>query len=232
MHEAAELCPIFEGVTYEKLEGYRSLQWPVHSDGTDEPLLFTKGFPFPDRKAKFYPLEWIEPCEERNAQCDLHLNNGRVLEHFEVGNQTYLVPGLKEITPDTFLEVPPELAAERGIVDGSLIELTSKDGCLTVRAIVTDRVRGSQLYMAMNTPHSPVNKLTGARVDRDTHTPAYKELAVSLRVIGKEDPPLPPTNFRFGRPTPQRGVEVERKWKRADYVEPGAELAQLKMRKR
>jgi formate dehydrogenase major subunit len=86
--------------------------------------------------------------------------------------------------------------------------------------------------MAMNTPHSPVNKLTGPRTDRATHTPAYKELAVSLKVIGKADPPLPPTNFRFGHPTPQRGVEVERKWRRPDYVEPGAELVQLKMTKR
>jgi len=44
MLEAAGLCPIFEGVTYERLEGYKSLQWPVHTDGTDEPLLFTKQF--------------------------------------------------------------------------------------------------------------------------------------------------------------------------------------------
>ncbi len=29
-------------------------------------------------------------------------------------------------------------------------------------------------------------------------------------------------NFRYsGRPTPQSGVEVERKWKRADYQMPG-----------
>ena len=50
MAEAASLCPIFAGVTYERLEGYKSLQWPVHEDGTDEPLLFTKKFPFPDGK--------------------------------------------------------------------------------------------------------------------------------------------------------------------------------------
>jgi formate dehydrogenase major subunit len=33
--------------------------------------------------------------------------------------------------------------------------------------------------------------------------------------------PLPRINFRFGHPTPQNGVEVERKWKRADYAPPG-----------
>jgi formate dehydrogenase major subunit len=34
--------------------------------------------------------------------------------------------------------------------------------------------------------------------------------------------PLQPLNFRYsGKPTPQMGVEVERKWKRADYRFPG-----------
>jgi formate dehydrogenase major subunit len=33
--------------------------------------------------------------------------------------------------------------------------------------------------------------------------------------------PLPRINSRFGHPTPQNGVEVERKWKRPDYIVPG-----------
>jgi formate dehydrogenase major subunit len=34
--------------------------------------------------------------------------------------------------------------------------------------------------------------------------------------------PLKPLNFRYsGKPTPQPGVEVERKWKRKDYRMPG-----------
>ena len=33
-------------------------------------------------------------------QYDLHLNNGRLLEHFEQGSMTYRSPGIKEITPE------------------------------------------------------------------------------------------------------------------------------------
>src|ERR1700738_1206262 len=39
--EIASLTPLFAGVTYERLEGFKSLQWPVAKDGTDQPLLFT-----------------------------------------------------------------------------------------------------------------------------------------------------------------------------------------------
>src|SRR5260370_29764175 len=55
MQELASLTPLFAGITYERLEGWKSLQWPVHPDGTDEPLLFTKLFNFSDRKAPFFP---------------------------------------------------------------------------------------------------------------------------------------------------------------------------------
>jgi len=42
-----------------------------------------------------------------------------------------------------------------------------------------------------------------------------------MRVLPERgESPLPRTNHRFGRPTPQRGVEVERKWQRADYRQP------------
>jgi formate dehydrogenase major subunit len=229
MEEAAGLVPIFSGVTYERLAGYKSLQWPVHADGTDEPLLFTKKFPFPDGKANFFNMEWIEPCEQVSEEYDLHVNNGRVLEHFEVGNMTYKSAGITSLVPDTFVEVSPELAKERGIEEGMLVELKSRHGWVKVRVVVTDRVQGKQLYMGMNTLEFPVNRLTGAYVDRATHTPAYKELAVQMRILGQEAPPLPRSNFRFGHPTPQTGVEVERKWKRPDYRMPGPKLVQLDM---
>jgi formate dehydrogenase major subunit len=43
--------------------------------------------------------------------------------------------------------------------------------------------------------------------------------------------PLPRKNSRFGHPTPQNGVEVERKWKRPDYSPPGNGLVQLQTKK-
>jgi formate dehydrogenase major subunit len=58
MHECASLAPLFAGVTYDRVAGYTSLQWPVAINGTDEPLLYTKGFHMPEGKAYLYPLDW------------------------------------------------------------------------------------------------------------------------------------------------------------------------------
>ena len=227
--EIASLTPLFAGVTYDRLEGFKSLHWPVAKDGTDQPLLFTKQFAFPDGKARLFPLSLTETTDQPNAEFDLHLNNGRLLEHFHEGNMTYRSEGIREKTPDTFVEVSPELARERGIQSGTWVQLTSRYGQLRVRALVTDRVQGKELYMPMNSVEIPVNRLTSSHTDPVTHTPAYKEASVHLRVLAEVgESPLPRTNHRFGHPTPQHGVEVERKWKRADYNIPsGNGLVQI-----
>ena len=229
MDEVAELTPLMAGVSYQRLEGYKSLQWPVAADGSDQPLLYTKAFQFPDGKARLFPLAWREPAERPDEEFDLHLNNGRLLEHFHEGNLTYRSAGIQERTPDTFVEVSSELAQARGIETGSLVQLTSRHGSVRVRALVTDRVRDGELYMPMNSSSSPVNILTGNHTDPATHTPAYKETAVRLQVLAaKGESPLPRTNSRFGHPTPQRGVEVEAKWRQPGYRFPGKELVQIK----
>ncbi len=222
MKEAASLSPIFAGVTYERLDGYKSLQWPVAEDGTDSPLLFTEKFNFPDGKAKFFPIEWVEPCEEVSEEFSLHLNNGRLLEHFQQGAMTYRSDGIRRITPTNFVEVSPELAKERNLEDGTTVMLRSPHGEATVPVVVTNRVQGTELYMPMNSTEQPVNRLTSSNVDRATHTPAFKETSVELTVVSEGGPnPLPPENFRHGHPTPQTGVEVERKWQRPGYSMPG-----------
>jgi formate dehydrogenase major subunit len=222
MDEIASLTPMFAGVNYERLAGYKSLQWPVAADGTDEPLLYTKRFAFPDGKARLFPVSWIGPTDRPDAEFDLHLNNGRLLEHFHEGNLTYRTEGIREKTPDTFVEVSPELAEQRGIQSGTWVHLISRYGKVRVRALVTDRVQGKELYMPMNSVESPVNRLTSSHTDPVTNTPAYKEASVRLKVLAEVgESPLPRINSRFGHPTPQDGVEVERKWKRADYAPPG-----------
>jgi formate dehydrogenase major subunit len=194
-------------------------------------LLYTKEFFFPDGKARLFPLRWQEAPEQPDAEFDLHLNNGRLLEHFHEGNLTYRTTGVREKTPDTFVEVSPDLARERGVQTGTWVNLTSRYGRVRVRAVVTDRVHGKQLYMPMNSVESPINRLTSSHTDPVTHTPAFKEVSVHMTVLPEIGAsPLPRTNSRWGQPTPQRGVEVERKWQRADYRTPGPQLVQIQPR--
>lgn len=223
MDELASVSPIHAGVSYERLEGYNTLQWPVAPDGTDQPILYLNGFPFPDGKARFYPVDFHEPDESPNEEFDLFLNNGRQLEHFHEGNMTYRVDGIRHESPERYIEISEELAQERGIQSGSWLRVTSRHGTLKIKALVTSRVHGKQVYIPLFSREGPVNILTGSHADTPTHTPAYKETAVKIRLLSENgENPLKPLNFRYsGKPTPQPGVEIERKWKRPDYRFPG-----------
>lgn len=227
MAEAASLTPLFAGVSYERLEGWDSQLWPVKADGTSSPLLYENSFAFPDGKARLYPVHWTPPYKPGTG-FDLFINNGRLLEHFHEGNMTYRSEGLTHKVPGPWLEVSPELAKERGIKNGSLVRLTSPYGAIEIRALITDRVRGNELYLPMNTSkdNEAINRLTSSYHDLVTHTPNYKEMDVSLEVLKVEgEPPLPRHNHRFAHRNPQIGVRVEEKWQRSDF-EPVEETLQ------
>ena len=112
MREASALVPRFAGVSYERLEGYASQQWPVDAAGRDSRYLYAEQFAFPDGKAHFHPPKWIPPLAT-DREFDLYLNNGRVLEQFHWGNLTYRDAGITAKMPAMYLEVSPELARER-----------------------------------------------------------------------------------------------------------------------
>lgn len=217
--EMASLSPLFGKASYDVLSGWNSFLWGSFT-GESTPLLYEDGFNFPDKKARFALSDWVEPAVFPE-EYDLHINNGRMLEHFHEGNMTNKSKGIQSKVPDVFVEVSPELAAERGICDGTMIRLVSPFGAVKLNALVTDRVRANELYLPMNSTDkdSAINFLTGPAYDSRTHTPAYKQTKVRMEVLGSCDtPPLPKTNPRNKKRHPQNGVEAQRKWNRPGYV--------------
>ncbi|MCY8318917.1 formate dehydrogenase subunit alpha [Bacillus vallismortis] len=217
--EMASLSPLFSKASYEVLEGWNSFLWGSFS-GESTPLLYEDGFHFPDKKARFALSDWTEPAAFPE-EYDLHINNGRMLEHFHEGNMTNKSKGIQAKVPNVFVEISPELAQERGVCDGSLVRLVSPFGAVKLNALITDRVRKNELYLPMNSTdkESAINFLTGPAADKRTNTPAYKQTKVRMEVLGGcETAPLPKTNPRNKKRHPQNGVEAERKWNRPGYV--------------
>ncbi|MFI3133182.1 molybdopterin-dependent oxidoreductase, partial [Staphylococcus warneri] len=231
MDEIARVTPLYEGVSYDLLEGFNSLQWPVHKDGTDEPLLYLNGFNFDNGKAKLYPLTFDNFFKEDEVY-DLHVNNGRLLEHFHEGNMTYQTEMIKYKVPNAFVEISPELAEDRGIHEGAQVKLISETGEATLTVHVTDRVSGKQIYIPLNNDAlengdmGAINLLTNSDVDPDTDTPSYKRTSARMEVITKRGKsPLNPTNFRVDKQrNPQYSVRVDKKWARPDYIFPGNQV--------
>ncbi|GMA62165.1 formate dehydrogenase subunit alpha [Alicyclobacillus fastidiosus] len=216
--EMASLTPFFSGCNYDVLEGWSSFHWGS-TDGKNTPVLYTDGFNFPDKKARLALFGYVPPVEFPD-EFDLTLDNGRLLEQFHEGNLTNKVGGINYKLPEVFVEISPELAKERGVESGTLVRLESPYGAVKLKAVVTDRMQGTNIYMPMHSSshETAVNLLTGNAVDVKTHTPAYKQTKVRMQVLKKQGKsPLPKFNPRNAVRTPQMGVQVERKWAREDY---------------
>jgi formate dehydrogenase major subunit len=222
MAEAARIAEIFAGVSYARLEGWQSQLWPVTADGSSTPLLYTDGFKFPDGKARLYPLTWRPPMEEEDAEYDLLLNNGRMLEHFQSTNQTGAGGRITSLSPNWYVEIGPQLAAARGLQEGDWVKLTSRRGSLEVPVVITERMAGNVLFIPIHHGKTGVNGLTGEHHDPDVRTPAYKEIAINLQKLDRppQVAPLPPHNFRYGQRTPLDHLPVEDKWQQAGYTLP------------
>lgn len=228
MHESASLAPMFAGVHYDRLTGFNSLQWPVAADGTDTKNLYLQAngdlqFHFDNGRAKLHPIAWTEPSDQVDDEYDLHLNNGRILEHFHEGNMTDESTGIVAQVPRGFVEVPTALARERRLDTGSIVRLKSRRGAIKVSVEVTDRVQGHQLYMPMHGKQNieAINVLTSFTADKDSDTPAYKEVAVNMERLDDDDRPSHDAKNQRNRPRfPTSGVQVNQKWQRDDYKRP------------
>ncbi len=222
--EVARVTPTFAGASFERLEGFRSLLWPIRPDGTDTPVLHTERFNFPDGKARFFPVDYTPPAEV-GAEFDLTLDNGRLLEHFHWGNMTYEDAGIVHKVPGTFVEVPTALASARGLREGDRVRLVSPTGAAKVRVHVSDRVQGTTLFLTLHDRgEAAVNRLTPDFRDGPTTTPDYKGTRVRMERIEDGSPlesPVPPAS-PHGKPRiAQVGVRVDAKWARPDYRPPG-----------
>jgi formate dehydrogenase major subunit len=65
----------------------------------------------------------------------------RLTEHHTAGGMSRFLPHLAELQPEMFCEVGPELAAERGLVNGGWATIRSPRTTIEARVLVTDRVK-------------------------------------------------------------------------------------------
>lgn len=113
-------------------------------------------------------------------------------EHYVTQNVEHLV----QLQPEAFVEVPDELAREKGIKNGDRVRVSSKRGKLEVRAVVTKRlgplqIDGKKVYqigipihwgfVGINTgQHWLANALTPFVGDASSRTPEFKAFLVNI----------------------------------------------------
>lgn len=169
------------GMSYEKIERSRGLQWPLRAgEEKGAQRLYTDGvFQFPDGKAKLLALPYIENNEVPENEFPFWLNSGRVVEHFHTRTKTGKVGNCNKFSPTPYMEINPDAAEKLGIGQMEYVRLVSKRGDAVVMAQLTHRVPHNMVFIPFHF-HDCVNRLTLGLLDPHSRQPAFKQCAVRI----------------------------------------------------
>ncbi|TXL67360.1 formate dehydrogenase subunit alpha [Zeimonas arvi] len=112
-------------------------------------------YPTHDDKTKFWRMPTLyKSLQQKNVENKLHekfpliLSSGRLVEYEGGGDETRSNPWLAELQQDSFVEINPRAANDRGIRNGEYVWLSTPTGArLKVKALVTERVGPDTCWM-------------------------------------------------------------------------------------
>ena len=86
-----------------------------------------------DKRAVIFALPYEAPPEVPDAEYDMWLCTGRVLEHWHTGSMTRRVPELHRSVPEAQAFMHPDDAARRGLQRGVSVKVVSRRGEIVAR---------------------------------------------------------------------------------------------------
>jgi formate dehydrogenase major subunit len=208
MEEIARLTPTFASMTYEKLDRYGTLQWPVN-DATPEGTPTMHVHQFVRGKGKFWATEYVPTDEKVTTRFPLILTTGRILTQYNVGAQTRRTGNVVWHAED-LLEIHPHDAEVRGISDGDWVGLTSRAGETVLRAKVSEKIAPGVVYTTFHFPETNANVVTTENSDWATNCPEYKVTAVEVVLVNQKDAWQKRAQAERAMPRPVRKRRSER----------------------
>ena len=185
---------------FEAYHKARGLRWPV-VDGKETLWRYREGYdPFvtrahpevakgdvyfygkPNGRANIITAPYEPPAESPDAEYDLWLCTGRVLEHWHSGSMTRRVPELYRAYPDAVIYMNHEDALRRRLRRGKLARVISRRGEILARVETRGRNRPPHglVFIPWFDAGRIVNKLTLDATDPLSKETDYKKCAVKV----------------------------------------------------
>jgi nitrate reductase NapA len=182
---------------FDRYHEERGLRWPVVA-GKETQWRFREGYdPYvepgrgvqfygkPDGRAIIFALPYEPPAESPDAEYDLWLSTGRVLEHWHSGSMTQRVPELYNAVPDALCYMHPDDARSRGLRRGDEIRVASRRG--EIRTRVETRGRNKPplglIFVPWFDASQLINKCTLDAMDPISKQTDYKKCAVKVAKV-------------------------------------------------
>jgi nitrate reductase NapA len=179
---------------FDRYHQERGLRWPVvngretrwrYREGYDPYVTAGAGVEFygrPDRRAVILAVPYEPPAEPPDAEYDLWLVTGRVLEHWHSGSMTLRVPELYKAFPGARCFMHADDARDRGLNQGAEIRLISRRGEIRTRVDTRGRNRMPRgvVFVPWFDASQLINKTTLDATDPISKQTDFKKCAVKI----------------------------------------------------
>jgi nitrate reductase NapA len=180
--------------TYHQVRGMR---WPVvdgketrwrYREGLDPYVEAGSGVQFygnKDKRAIIFALPYEPPAEAPDAEYDMWLSTGRVLEHWHSGSMTRRVPELNRAVPNALCYMHPEDARARQLRRGDEVKVISRRGEILVRIETRGRNKPPKglVFVPWFDEGRLINKVTLDATDPLSKQTDYKKCAVRIEKV-------------------------------------------------
>ncbi|MEB6380387.1 formate dehydrogenase subunit alpha [Leclercia adecarboxylata] len=187
--EMRALCPLFYGVTWEKMGELGHVQWPCPTlDHPGTPWLYENNrFDTPNGKGQLFAAPWRQPAEVPDAEYPLVLCTVREVGHYSCRSMTGNCAALQALADEPgFVQMNPQDAAKLGVQDRQLVWVSSRRGKVISRADVNERINQGAVYMTYQWWIGACNELTQDNLDPVSKTPETKYCAVKIDAIADQ----------------------------------------------
>lgn len=176
--------PDMSGITYNRLERLRGIQWPCRSlEDKGTPRLYEDfRFRTPDGKARLLVLDKeMLPQPVATDDYPFYLITGRALQHWQTATKTKRIPEVVTEVGPPYMEISPQDARRLGIKEWDRVRVESVRGGVTVHARLSSRMRPGCVFIPYHFSQAPVNTLTEHAIDPPAKQPGLKRVPVRLR---------------------------------------------------
>ncbi len=177
----------YSGLSHALLDTGEAAFWPYPVGSRGTPRLFGERFGHPDGLARIVAVSVAAREAAAFGTGTLTLITGRLLEHYQSGSQTRRVPELLAARPHAKAQLHPATAAQLGIDDGALIELSTARGVVRCAAELTADIRYDTVFLPFHFPaEERANVLTDHATDPISGMPEFKRTVVQVRALQPE----------------------------------------------
>jgi len=178
MDEIASVAPIYGGISHERIRKV-GLQWPCPDKEHPGTKYLHKG-KFSRGLGRFHGIDDKPPAEVPDKEFDFILSTGRMRFHYNNGSMTRRTYLLEREYPFMFVEVNTEDAERLGIKNMADCKVSTRRGQLTVKALVSDKVKKGVLWMPFHYTEAPANLLTNDAFCPISRIGEYKACAARI----------------------------------------------------